>query len=809
MRNQTRNCVQGRWQRWAALVLVLAFFAQALTAARQLSMTIDEGLHLTSGYTMLRTGDYRLVEEHPPLVKMWAALPLLPLRDLPDPRALPPWDAAAAPTTESLPLIEMTQQLLYPYRPIDRVVLPARVMIALLGVLLGAVVYRWASDLGTATAGVLALLLLAFDPNLLAHASVTGTDLGAACFIALALFSLHRALRRPALARLTLTGVTLGMAQGAKLSALLLLPLFALVIAIFRRRNTVRSLMIVFALAAVTLWALYGFEVVRLFDWPIALPAGHHAIPWLRLQQHMTAGHEAFLMGMHSTDGWWFYFPLAFLLKTPLPALLLAAWASIRLTIKSLKQPSWLLRFAPEIATLTLFPLIYGLSSLVSRLNIGYRHLLPLIPFLYIGLGAMLVQIQRLPSRSTFHASRFMLAGLIIWQLAGTIIIAPHYLTFFNQLAGGPQNGWRYLADSNTDWGQAYKALARFQEQRDVGTVRLSIFNFYDPALYSVDYEPLTPTGGDTLPVFPSRFAPPPGDYVISATTLDGIPLVDPEMYEWFRWHKPDARIANALFYYDVEARETETQWVAQCITPTAPLDAETVTFGFGREDVREIAFDCTQSWIIPRPPGHYAVHGSLLRHTLPSRLRYRPPQAKEPFIAECLAEAKIVYQQTRYGARPAFALYRTTTQPHPPMTETVWTAPAGTSPNALNETLLGSSPVMLDGPLTFLGVRTAESSDTLAVETWWRVEDGPIDRPLSIMAHLLDANGQSLGVADGLGVPPEQWRAGDVIVQRHRFPAQDVRPLTLRTGAYWLDDGQRWAVQDVGKADALFVVLK
>ncbi|MGC9399128.1 MAG: phospholipid carrier-dependent glycosyltransferase [Anaerolineae bacterium] len=811
--------MQGRWRQWAALLLMLVFFAQALTAAEQLSMTIDEGLHVTSGYTILRTGDYRLVEEHPPLVKMWAALPLLPITDLPDPRALPPWNAAAAPTTDSLPLIEMTRQLLYPYRPLDRVIVPPRVMIALLGVLLGAVVYRWASDLRAPLRGLLALLLLVFDPNLLAHASVTGTDLGAACFITLALFCLHRALRRPNLARLTLTGIALGLAQGAKLSALLLLPIVALLLMLFcvrarcgsRGYLEVRALILVFALLAVTLWALYGFEVVRLFDWPLPLPAGHHAIPWLRLREHMVAGHEAFLLGTHSSDGWWFYFPLVFLLKTPLPTLILVAWASARLSQRILKQPSRVLRRVPETLTLALFPLLYILTSLTSRLNIGYRHLLPVLPFLYIGMGVCAPWRGRLfhEARIRQHAAKIMLLILVVWQIGSSLTVAPHYLTFFNEIAGGPKNGWRYLADSNTDWGQGYKGLARFQRVQGIGKVQLSAFIFYDPALYGVVYEPLTPYGGDTPPVFPSRFAPPAGDYVISATTLDGIPLVDPEMYDWFRWREPDAKIANALFYYKVRPEETETHWVAQCVTPTAPLDAEDIAFGFGRDDLRQITFDCTQSWILPQPPGHYALHGALLGDAWAARLHYRPPQAESSFVTEHLERTDIIYRQRRYGALPAFALYRMTTVPGSPTQQRVWAAPAGTPPGALKGVSSQRAPVALDGPLTFLGVYLSESSEALEVETWWRVEEGAVGRPLSIMAHLLDVDGQTLGVADGLGVPPEQWRTGDVVVQRHRFPVQDEPPLILRTGAYWLDDGQRWPVQNVAGADALFVPLQ
>jgi hypothetical protein len=120
------------------------------------------------------------------------------------------------------------------------------------------------------------------------------------------------------------------------------------------------------------------------------------------------------------------------------------------------------------------------------------------------------------------------------------------------------------------------------------------------------------------------------------------------------------------------------------------------------------------------------------------------------------------------------------------------------------------TAPVPLEGPLTFLGVAVYPEGDGLEVETWWQVTEGPISRPLSIMAHLLRGDGEVLGVADGLGVSPLILTARDVAVQRHRFPVPlEETEVWLRTGAYWLDTMERWALKDVVGVDALFVPLK
>ena len=95
-------------------------------------------------------------------------------------------------------------------------------------------------------------------------------------------------------------------------------------------------------------------------------------------------------------------------------------------------------------------------------------------------------------------------------------------------------------------------------------------------------------------------------------------------------------------------------------------------------------------------------------------------------------------------------------------------------------------------------------------METWWMVTGDPIIRPFSIMAHLVSSNGETMGEADGLGVSPLTVAAGDVVVQRHRFPRPpDGAAVWLLTGAYWLDTMERWPVAGVPGTDALLIRLE
>ena len=812
-----------RASRWLALVVLCGILGHTLTLARATSLTVDEGLHIASGYTIWRTGDYRLIEEHPPLVKLWLALPLLPLRDLPDPTTLPPWQDAARPTTESLPLLQMAQQLLYPHTPFDRWLFPARTMAALLGVVLLAVVTRWAREVGGPWGALFSLALAAFDPNLLAHSALATTDIGAAMLITLALWRSARFLKRPRVRSALVAGSLLGLALAAKLTALLLGPALGLAglaclvrgDAAHRRRLLVSAGLLVVACASI-LWATYAFQIGPVPGLSFEVPAAAHAIPILRLASHSAGGHQAFLLGQNSTAGWVAYFPVAFLIKTPLPALL-AMGAGVGIVLgRGVRRARrrGVLALAGSLPTV-LFAAVYVGASLLSPLNIGYRHLLPLLPLGYIA-SAALWAIRRTPAVGAIAARgglqaiwRPALIGVcVIGQAVASLRSTPDLLPYANALVGGPEQGWRYLADSNTDWGQGYKALAAFQQARGIDRVNLAAFIFYDPAAYGATYEPLPPTGGDTPAVFGSRFAPQPGEYVISATPLDGIPLADPEMYDWFRWRAPDARVAHALFYYDVREEEVETVWVMQCTQPTVPLGQDALSEGFGALPPRQANVDCARLWVIPDStsgPGAYVIHGAILGDTWRNRLHLDPPQALSPFLARRLDAARIAYRQRAYRTEPAFAVFRSSSADAALANVGARVASAEVPLVEVQASPAIGGPIVLDGPLAFLGTLSYEAEGTIEIETWWRVMSPPSDRAFSLMGHLLATDGVPIGVDDGLGIAPGSLRVGDILVEAHRFILhEDAAGVWLRTGAYWLDTMDRWAIGD--HADSIWV---
>jgi hypothetical protein len=360
--------------------------------------------------------------------------------------------------------------------------------------------------------------------------------------------------------------------------------------------------------------------------------------------------------------------------------------------------------------------------------------------------------------------------ALGLWYVIGAARIFPHHLAYFNELAGGPDNGYHFLVDSNLDWGQSLVDLKAYLDQHGVSQANVSQYTYTDPAWYGIAYHALAPMRG-APPVFPSRFDPAPGVYVIGATTLQGVMMAEPDNYEGFRHRQPTARVGHALFVYDVQPRAQAPTWVAQCTAPVAPLDAETITEGFGRSDLRLAYFDCAQSWLLPggeQSPGWYVLHRDA-------------PLAGDRFVNQWLGHAQLSYEQRENRESPAFSIYEQSS------------VSLGTA--------CAAAPVALDGPLSFRGYAaskpTVRPGDTLEVETCWQVTALP-QRPLSLMLHLVAPDGKPI-VADGLGVPIEQWQVGDVIVQRHRLALPSNMPAgqhQLLAGAYWLDNLQSWPIR-------------
>ncbi len=510
------------------LILLTCFFILALTSLSQKSVTMDEIIYIPAGYSYLTTGDYRLNPETAPLIKLIAGAPLLLLK----PHL--PLDHLSWLEADD---INFAHQLLYfQNNNTDRLVLAGRVPVILLGLLLGLIIYHFSSTLYGTKAGLFSLFLYTFSPTILSFTQLVSVDFGVTIFAYLAIFLLYLFLEKGGKNKhLLLAGLSLGLCVGSKHSGLLffLVSYFLLFNHQFRKyyllkerptlpeiRNAKKmikkyslSLMIVALLA---LASLYHFTEIATFFKGLLIQLSHN--------QH---GHPSYLLGQHSTQGWWYYFLIAFLVKTPLAIIIMLIIVGLGARKRGKKS------FFNKEVYLLLPILATVLLSFTTHINIGLRYILPIYPFLFTFLGQFI-----LLKRQNYLA-KALLVGLPLWFLLANLSIYPDYLTYFNELAGGPSKGHRILIDSNLDWGQDLKQLANYMKTNHQQAIKLSYFG-YDRCEYrEITCEPLTCT-------------PTTGFIGISINHLVGLSKEQAACFSWLRKEKPSTIIGNTIYLYQL-----------------------------------------------------------------------------------------------------------------------------------------------------------------------------------------------------------------------------------------------------------------
>jgi len=255
----------------------------------------------------------------------------------------------------------------------------------------------------------------------------------------------------------------------------------------------------------------------------------HHTLPEAYIYGFIRAesisyNRPSFLLGRYSNTGFRGYFFYAFLLKTPLPTLLLIITALV-FSLRRCAERPWPVIFLLGPAGL------YFLVATASHLNIGIRHLLPIYPFLYVLAGGLALELNCW-RRTTRAVAMLAIAGMI--AVSSRVVFfpanglkyqafAPHYLAYFNELAGGPANGYKDLVDSNLDWGQDLKNLKLWLDAHDIkDPICLSYFGKADPRYYQIAYHNM-PGGYSFDPEEGFEQLRPGGLLAISATELQGV----------------------------------------------------------------------------------------------------------------------------------------------------------------------------------------------------------------------------------------------------------------------------------------------
>ena len=561
-----------------ALLLLLVLVAELTVSIKRQSLSWDEGDHIFAGYQSWKAADFGINPEHPPLVKGLATLPLLAMHlKTPAPKGMAFFKDEAY--FDGRDLIYDNGGLAIA----NKIIFRARMFAAVLSVLMALVVYLAALEMFGPIAALFAMTLIVFEPNLIAHGAYVTTDMGITCFMFATIFALFRFRERPSWRTLLLVGLATGLALASKHSAVLLLPI-ALALGVCelvaptageRRTHIARQYAIAFAGAAsigiIILWATYGFrfsahpggvsmtpslaEYIRplhgiepklylLLARMRILPESYlYGLADIRLLSVAGQSFPTYLFSKVHAHGVPYYFPAAFVVKSTLGfmlLLILAAYAVLSSKLEGRRKLTFLI----------LPPTLYLMIAMFTGLNIGARHILPMYPFLAVLIGGAAVALAR-----TRRVWMYTVAALLAWHVVSSIRSAPVYLAYSNEAWGGPSQTYRYLTDSNVDWGQQLLSVKAYVDKNGIKDCWFGYFVQPSIDFHAYGIPCRTLPSADAFWSHVQVDVPPSisGVVFISASVLTGYEFgsVLESPYQSFQNIKPVATIDQGVFVYN------------------------------------------------------------------------------------------------------------------------------------------------------------------------------------------------------------------------------------------------------------------
>jgi hypothetical protein len=558
-----------------AFILVLILIGQLAYSVSHESLSWDEGNHIFAGY-MSWKGDYGMNPEHPPLAKAVATLPLLFMK-----LNVPPLQNRFFKHESSFD----GRDLIYG-NDAPKIIFRVRMAAMAFTILLALFLFAAAREMFGDVPALAALVFFVFEPNILAHGALVTTDMGITCFFFTSVYAFYRYIKNPTMLRIVLAGLAAGVGLAVKHSGLFIFPTLALLALTEVIRNpqvgakvearTRKLVRLSVALAAIggiafaVLWSAYGFRysmrppgraispTLTEFAGELKPPAAGRAIlavaHWHLLPEAYLYGlvdvkvvadeTATYLFGKVYPRGQWFYFPALFLIKSTLPVLMLLFALPLILIFRGTQH-------FREVLFLAIPPALYFLVAIFSGLNIGVRHILPIFPFLLVLVayaGWRLVQADR--------RWIYPVAALLLFHVVSSLRAFPvSYIPYSNELWGGPSATYKYLSDSNVDWGQQMIATKKYVDRRGITSCWFAYFP--EPGIRFRDYG----IPCKTLPTpdtnwFGEQTDVPPvidGPVFISASDLAGYEsgsnILNP--YRSFQQLRPSAIIEHGVFVFD------------------------------------------------------------------------------------------------------------------------------------------------------------------------------------------------------------------------------------------------------------------
>jgi hypothetical protein len=529
----------------------LAYLVQGYTFIDANSQTFDEAAYIAAGYSYITRGDFRLDIEHPPLSKELSGLALWL-------RVRPPFDPKPE-LWESADEWTIGRDFLYRSPvPADDILRVSRLPNLILGAVLVGLVGWWTYRLWGAWSALLAGCLAAFDPNLIAHGGLATNDITIALFFFLTIYLFWEYQRRPSPRGLLAVGIAAGLSLATKFTGILVFVILGVLFLIpmlgknradgsdenveeqqdFGTRlkqifPTFFRIVLIALVVVVVLYCGYGF------------PA------WAKGFKYQLARAEAgdphfYFLGEITSRGSLAYFPVAFLIKTPVGTLLMI--------LASLIPWPGASRLDLRTAAFLLVPAaIYSAAMVATRINLGLRYLLPIYPFLFVLAGRM--GMVRFGSSLATVLGRAGCLAMVGLTAASSLAIAPHQLAYFNELIGGPAQGHRYLSDSNLDWGQDLKGLKAFMDRERIPVIYLSYFGTAAPAGWGIHYQFLPGWVENMQDPDLKECVPQNGRQIlaISIVNLQGIYFDEKrDRFRWLESRTPLTTIGHSIYVYDL-----------------------------------------------------------------------------------------------------------------------------------------------------------------------------------------------------------------------------------------------------------------
>lgn len=569
---------------WGAVVVGASILLMILSSLND-SPTNDEVAHIGAGYSYLVKHNMRLNAEHPPLVKDLSALPLLfmslkneifqaPVYWLGDIEAISQWAFG------HILLFKLGNNA-------DQILQLARLPMLIFFVLATMLLFKWAFDLYGSKGAIIALILFCFSPTVLAHGHLVATDMAITAAIIFSIYLFLKYLEKPTQRNLIITGLVFGISAATKFSALLLIPFFIILSVFYAKfkkdqlgKSLSRLLLDVILIAIIgfvlivtpiyyfniynynpqqqatdtriILNELYGDNaltkpIIWLSDKPVLRIYGNYLLGMAIITQRISAvGNIYFLDELKNSTGI-SYFPIIYLIKEPLPWLIMLAIA-LGLTFRKRnwennavsKFTNWAKNNFAEFSML-LWVFIYWATTLNSHLQIGIRHLLPIYPFVILLVASQAVKIKQK------WILNFAVPMLLIWYVADAFAAYPGYISYYSEAVGGSANGYKYAVDSNLDWGQDLKRLGQWAKDNNIEKIEVDYFGWNDPEYYLGDkFVPINSDRYKNAQDFQLRNQS-NGWLAVSATTLFQRSY---GAYGWLRPFVPTTSVGNSIYIW-------------------------------------------------------------------------------------------------------------------------------------------------------------------------------------------------------------------------------------------------------------------